>query len=139
VTVVDTHATMNELYDAYARGDFDRMATLVDEDIDWLIYAPVMVFPMAGPRRGRAAVMQTFREIAQAYVMESYQREIVVVEGDRAAVMADVRMRQRTTGRALRFRVANFMRYKNGRLAEFREFINSFDVAEQALGRELPV
>ncbi len=97
VAVVDTHATMNELYDAYARGDFDRMATLVDEDIDWLIYAPVMVFPMAGPRRGRAAVMQTFREIAQAYVMESYQREIVVVEGDRVAVMADVRMRQRTT------------------------------------------
>ena len=43
---------MNELYDAYARGDFDRMATLIDEDIDWLIYAPVMVFPM--PDRGGA-------------------------------------------------------------------------------------
>ena len=83
--------------------------------------------------------MQTFREIAQDYAMESYHREIVVVEGDRAAVLADVHMRQRTTQRALRFRVANFMRYKNGRLATFREFINSFDVVEQALGRELPV
>ena len=71
--------------------------------------------------------------------MESYQREIVVVEGDRRRCMADVHMRQRTTRRALRFRVANFMRYKNGRLIEFREFINTFDVVEQALGRELPV
>ena len=136
---VDTRATMNALYDAYARSDFDRMSALLDENIDWMIYAPVMVFPFAGPRRGRAAVMQTFREIVRDYALESYQREIVVVEGDRVAVMADVRMQQRTTGRTLRFRLANFMRYRDGRLAEFREFINSFDVVEQALGRELPV
>ena len=139
VAEVDARTMMNKFYDAYARGDFDHISTLVDEGVDWMIYAPVMVFPFAGPRLGRAAVVQTLREIAQDYALESYQREIVVVEGDRAAVMADVRMQQRATGRILRFRVANFMRYKDGRLSEYREFINSFDVVEQALGRELPV
>ena len=29
--------------------------------------------------------------------------------------------------------------FKNGLIVEFREFANSFDVAEQALGRQLPV
>jgi ketosteroid isomerase-like protein len=37
----------------------------------------------------------------------------------------------------LRFRVANFLRFQDGRVIEFREFSNSFDVVEQALGREL--
>lgn len=133
----DIQATMDELYAAYARGDFDRVAALMDESIEWMIYAPVTVFPYAGPRRGRAAVLQTMREIARDYAIESYRREIVTVDKERVAVVADVRMRQRATQRALRFRVANFMRFKDGRLAEFREFINSFDVAEQALGREL--
>jgi len=137
MTEADIQATMDELYAAYVQGDFDRLSSLMDESIEWMIYAPVTVFPFAGPRRGRAAAVQTMREIAQAYAIESYQREIVTVKGERVAVVADVRVRQRATQRMLRFRVANFMRFENGRLVEFREFINSFDVAEQALGREL--
>jgi ketosteroid isomerase-like protein len=133
----DIQATMDELYAAYVQGDFDRLSSLMDESIEWMIYAPVTVFPFAGPRRGRAAAVQTMREIAQAYAIESYQREIVTVKEERVAVVADVRMRQRATQRMLRFRVANFMRFEDGRLVEFREFINSFDLAEQALGREL--
>ena len=37
----------------------------------------------------------------------------------------------------MRFRIANFMRFQDGKLIEFLEFVNSFDVVEQALGREL--
>ncbi len=135
----DVRATMEELHAAYAGRDFERMAPLIDENVDWIIYAPVMVFPYAGARRGRAAVLEVLAAISEAYAMESYQREIVVAEGERVAVMADVAFKQRATGRTLRFRVANFMRFHDGRLIEFREFTNTFDVVEQALGRELPV
>jgi ketosteroid isomerase-like protein len=69
--------------------------------------------------------------------VESYKREIVIVDGDRAAVMSDVTFKQRATGRILRFRVANFLRFQDGRVIEFREFIDTFDVVEQALGHEL--
>ncbi|HEX3859134.1 MAG TPA: nuclear transport factor 2 family protein, partial [Pseudolabrys sp.] len=57
--------------------------------------------------------------------------------GDRAAVMSDISLTQRSTGRKLRFRLANFLRIQDGGVIEFREFSNTFDVAEQALGREL--
>ncbi|MER8284561.1 nuclear transport factor 2 family protein, partial [Acinetobacter baumannii] len=67
----------------------------------------------------------------------NYQAEIIIVENDRAAVISDVSFTQRATNRLLRFRVANFLRFQDGRLIEFREFSNSFDVVEQALGREL--
>ena len=61
------------------------------------------------------------------------------MDGDRAAVMSDVNFGQRATERTLRFRLANFLRFQDGRIIEFREFTNTFDVVEQALGRELPL
>ena len=133
----DTRAVVRELYDAYERRDFARVAALIHDDIDWIIYGPVAVFPFAGSRKGRAAVLEALAGIAEHYVLESYKREIAVVDGDRAAVMSDVSFTQRATGRTLRFRLANFLRFADGRVIEFREFANTFDVVEQALGREI--
>ena len=54
-----------------------------------------------------------------------------------AALMSDISYRQRATNRVLRLRIASFLRWQDGRLIENREFTNSFDAVEQALGREL--
>jgi ketosteroid isomerase-like protein len=132
-----TRAAVRDLYSAYVRGDFERVALLIHEDIDWIIYSPVTVFPFAGPRRGRAAVLEVMTGIAAVYQLESHRIEQTLIDGDRAAVLADAGFKQRATGRSLRFRIANFLRFDDGRLIEFREFSNSFDVVEQALGREL--
>jgi ketosteroid isomerase-like protein len=131
-----TRASVRELYGAYGRREFDRLAALIHDDIDWVFFAPVGVFPFAGPRHGRAAVLEALARIAQDYLLESYTPEILIVEGDRAAVMSDVTFRQLSTQRTLRFRVANFLRFQDGLLIEFREFANTFDLVEQALGRE---
>lgn len=133
----DTRATVQELYDAYERRDLARVAEMLHDDIDWVIYGPVTVFPFAGPRKGRAAVLEAMQRIGESYELKSYKREIMLVDGDRAAVMSDVSFTQRSTGRNLRFRVANFLRFQDGRVIEFREFANTFDVVEQALGREI--
>jgi ketosteroid isomerase-like protein len=135
----ETRTTVRELYDAYARRDFERVASFLHDDIDWIIYGPIDVFPFVGLRRGRVAVLQAMGAIAEAYLLEEHQPEVLVVEEDRAAVISDVRFRQRSTGRSLRFRVANFLRIQDGKLIEFREFADSFDLVEQALGRTVEV
>lgn len=129
-----TRATVEELYDAYGRRDMERVAALLHDDIDWIIYGPIEVFPFVGMRRGRKAVLEAIATLFDMFSLESYQREIMIVEGDRAAIMSDVGFKQRATGRTLRFRVANYMRIENGQLIEFREFSDSFDLVEQALG-----
>ena len=134
-----TRETVQRLYDTYARRDFDQIAAAIHDDIDWVIYSPVSVFPFAGRRQGRGAVLQAMAGIAEQYVLESYKNEITIVDSDRAAVMSDVSFTQRATKRILRFRVANFLRFQDGKLIEFREFAKSFDVVEQALGRELDI
>jgi ketosteroid isomerase-like protein len=133
----DTRAIVRELYDAYGRRDFERVAALIHDDIDWVIYAPMSVFPFAGSRHGRAAVLAAMADIAKAFALEAYNPDVMIVEGERAALMSIVSYRQRATGRVLRVRIASFLRLQDGRLVEYREFIDSFDAVEQALGREL--
>jgi ketosteroid isomerase-like protein len=115
------------------------VAALIDDDVDWIIYGPVNVFPFAGHRRGRNAVLEALAGIAKDYMLERYQPQIVIVEGDRAAVMSEVAFKQRTTDRTLSFQLANFLRFRDGRLIEFREFANTFDLVEQALGHCIEV
>ena len=137
MTTDQTRGVVRDLYDSYARRDFDRVAALIHDDIDWMIYGPMQVFPFVGPRRGRAAVLEALGSIAEHYALDSYVPETIIVDGDRAAVMSNVRFIQRASNRALRFRLANFLRVQDGRIIEFREFANTFDLVEQARGQQL--
>jgi ketosteroid isomerase-like protein len=134
-----TRAIVEEIYDAYARRDFERVATFIHEDIDWVIYGPMEVFPFAGARRGRIAVLEALGGIAKDYALDRYEPKVIIVEGDRAAVMSEVAFRQRKSDRILRFQLANFLRLQDGRVIEFREFANTFDLVEQALGHFIEV
>ena len=134
-----TRAAVRELYDAYARRDFDRVAHFLDDDIDWIIYGPVQIFPFAGQRRGKAAVLEALGRIAADYALERYRPQIMIVDDDRAAVMSDVAFKQRSTGRMVSFHIANFLHFRDGRVFEFREFANTFDVVEQVLGHFIEV
>lgn len=130
-----TRETVRALYNAFEKRDFDAFAALIHDDIDWIIHGPMEVFPFAGMRRGRLAVLQALAGMGLTYSLDNYAPDFIVIDGDRAAVMADVALTQFATGRILRFRIANFLRIQDGRLIEFREFADSFDQVEQALGR----
>src|SRR5258708_16217002 len=138
MTEQSTRAVVTDLYAAYERRDFDRVAELIDDDIEWIIYGPMQVFPFAGYRRGKIAVLEALGGIAKDYMLKSYVPQVIIVDGDQAAVMSDVAFMQRATERTLHFHLANFLRIENGRLVEFREFANTFDLVGQALGHMLP-
>ena len=134
-----THDAVKILYESYVSRDFDRFTAMVDDDIEWIVYGPVQVFPFQGPRRGKAQVLDVLGAISKDYEVERYAPEIIIVEGDRAAVMSDAAFRQRATGRTLSIRLADFLRFRDGKLIEFREFADTFDAVEQALGKWLEV
>lgn len=134
-----TRNSVDALYQAYGERDLDKVSALIHDDIDWIIYGPVQVFPFEGKRRGKAAVLDVLTAIARDYAIERYAPELVIVEGDRAAVLSDVKLVQRATSRTLRMRLANFLRFQDGQLIEFRELSDTFDAVEQALGTWIKV
>jgi ketosteroid isomerase-like protein len=136
---MDTRATIIELHDAYRSGDVERVAAVIHDDIDWIIHGPVRIFPFEGPRRGKQEVMQVLASIAEQFALKRYDHELLIVEGDRAAVLSNTAFEQRSTGRVLSLRLINFVRVQDGKIIEFREFSDTFDVVEQALGSFLQV
>ena len=77
MTEVATRAAVKTLYEAYAARDLDRVASVIYDDIEWIIHGPVQVFPFQGPRRGKAQVLDVLGAIAKDYELERYVPEIV--------------------------------------------------------------
>jgi ketosteroid isomerase-like protein len=84
-------------------------------------------------------VLEVLRAIGSQFALKRYEPEIIIVEGDRAATMVRTTFEQRTTGRTLSLRLVNLLRIQDGQVIEFKEFSDTFDVVEQAMGAWLQV
>jgi len=134
---LSARAVIEDIQDAFRHGDYARIAARYD--VDWIFYGPPTIFPEIGHRRGKIAVFQAFEALNAKYRFDRHVTEWLVAEGDCGASIADVTLVQRASGRTIRCRVASFHRIRDGRVIEYRGFMDSFDVAEQALARELPI
>ena len=52
------------------------LEALLDEDVDWAIYGPIDMYPFFGSRRGKAAVIDVIRQIADNFRVHRFDREI---------------------------------------------------------------
>lgn len=134
-----TRAILEDMIDAYKQGGTDRLAAHIHDDVDWLFYAPIALFPFAGARRGKAEVFKGFAQMYETFRPVGYDVNVVLVDGDRSASLCNAQMEQRSTGRIISSRIANFHRFRDGLMVEYRGFTDSFDSAEQVLGRELGI
>ena len=128
---------IQSLCTAYARGKLDFVINFIDDDIDFVSYAPVSVFPCLGRRRGKSAVLESIETVHAHYEIQQYRPVLMVVEADEAAVIIMAKGLQRSTSRIIHLMFAQFLRFRNGRIVELREFMDSFDAVEQVLGREI--
>lgn len=128
---------IQDYYQAYAEGRFDEVLAALDENVVFVSYAPTEVFPVLGRRTGKAAVATTINVMNAAFEHLNYQPIFMVVADEEAAAIVLARLRQRSTGRVIQVLLAHFLRFREGRIVEFREFMDSFDAVQQVLGREI--
>ena len=127
---------LRTLYAAVKLGQIDFVLNSVDDDIEYISYTPVKVFPFLGHRRGKAAVSEALRGAHLAYELISCEPVSMVVEDDNAATIVFTRSISRATGRSIQGMLAHFLRFRDGKIIEVWEFMDSFGAAEQVLGRE---
>src|SRR3982074_3405964 len=63
------------------------LETLIDEDVEWAIYGPIDMFPFLGARRGKEAVLEVIRQIADNFRVHRFDRESIMLGVDSAASM----------------------------------------------------
>jgi ketosteroid isomerase-like protein len=124
-------------YQASAERDVERAISLIADDVDWLVQGPVDVFAFLGQRRGKAAVRESYREIARKLEITGYHLEALLVDGDRAAALIRLTSVVRATGKIMSVKTSQFSRFRDGKMVEMRSVLDSYDMVEQAIGRAL--
>ncbi len=125
------------LHRAINDGQFNELETLIDEDVDWAIYGPIDMFPFMGARRGKAAVIDVVRQIADNIRVHRFDRETVMLGVDQAASMLRYSLTALDSNKPISLRVAHFAQFKAARLRSIRVLVDTFDLVEQALGRPI--
>ena len=116
---------------------YEELETLIDEDVDWAIYGPVELFPFLGARRGRDAVIEVIRQIADNVRVHRFDRETIMLGEDSASSMLRYSLTALDSNKPISLRIAHFAQFRDGRLLNLRILVDSFDLVEQALGRPL--
>ena len=124
-------------YAAYDRGDRSFLIDLLHDEVQWTLHSPPELLPVPNRITGKFNLLAAFRKIDEVIEIMHNDLEVVVVENDRAAVVVDSTLRQRATGRVIRYKMAAFHRYRDGRQIEYQGFMDSVDLMQQTIGREL--
>ena len=99
---------------------YDDVAELIDDDVDWAIYGPIEIFPFLGARRGKPAVIEVIKHLAENVRVHRFDRESIMLGVDSAASMLRYSLTALDANKPINLRVAHFAQFKAGRLLHIR-------------------
>ena len=123
--------------DAFYAGDIEGALSRCSDDVEFLANAPVDILPHMGHRRGKAAMRQMWTTINARYSEMRYEVPILVAEGDKVAAHIRVFFRKSSNERVVLFDIAAFYTLRDGRIAAIREIIDTYDLVQQVLERDV--
>jgi ketosteroid isomerase-like protein len=133
------HAVVEAFYKAYAARDAEKVAEFLDDNVEWTISGPVDVLPFCGQRHGKEAVVELISQgVPAVFEIFSFISDSMVIDGDQVATLNRLAAKGHG-GRIIRYRLAHFMRFRAGKVIENLSLLDSFDAAEQVLGRPLAI
>jgi ketosteroid isomerase-like protein len=133
-----THEFVLDFVRVRQGSDPEKLATFLDDDVDWLLSGPIDFLAYCGQRRGKAAVIDMVCRIAaDTFETRSFEVKHLLVQGDYAATLSRFHATHAATKRTISYRSAHFMRFRNDKLVWFRGLIDSLSATEQFMGHEL--
>ncbi|MEI9805945.1 MAG: nuclear transport factor 2 family protein [Pseudolabrys sp.] len=129
---------VDAFHKAYATRDPHQVAAFLHDDIEWTVSGPIDVLPFCGTFRGKADVLDLIARLVPGVLrVFSFVSDSILVEGDRVAMLSRQSATRTDDGRVISFRVANFLRFQDGKVIENLSLLDSFDAVEQVLGHPL--
>ena len=126
-----------DFLDVYYSGDVEGALERCTDDIEFLVNAPIDILPHLGPRHGKAAVREMWTTIHARYSDMRYEVPIMVAEGNKVATHIRASSNKRSNARVVQFDVAVFYTLRDGKISQIRQIIDTFDLVEQILERDV--
>lgn len=131
-------AVVEAFYHALSIRDLDTLATFLDDQVVWTVSGPVDILPFCGRRVGKDVVMKLIaRDIPTLLSSRRFVANTMLVDGDRAAVLGKLTATKLDGGRAISYRTAHFIQFRDEKVIDYVSIIDSFDAVEQMLGYSL--
>jgi len=122
---------------ALACRDPEKIAPFVADEAEWLMVGPIELFPYCGQHLGKAAVLAAYARIRERHNSVEQTREFLMTDGESASALTRLTEKQRSTGKLVIVRLAQFARFADGKVHEFCSITDTLGAAEQVLGRQL--
>jgi len=120
---------VRELYAAFSNGDINALLAMLSPEVEW--GEPDNPFnPASGIRHGHAGFMEWLRigrASEQIIVLEPRQ---FLTDGNSVAVVGYTKCVAKPTGRTYETDFVHLVTMKDGQIARFREFFDTFAAAE---------
>jgi ketosteroid isomerase-like protein len=132
-----TRAHAEAFFDAMMTRDPQRIAPYVAEDAEWLIVGPIELFPYCGQHLGKEAVLDAYGRMGASAKVTEFTRDYAITDGQSASVLSRMTNVDLATGRQIVVRLAQFARFRDGKVCEFCSITDTLGAAEQFMGRPL--
>jgi ketosteroid isomerase-like protein len=132
-----TCAYADAFFDAMMTRDPELIAPYVADDAEWLIVGPIELFPFCGQHLGKEAVLAAYGRMGSNAEVTAFTRDYAITDGACASALSRMTNVVRETGRQVVVRLAQFARFRDGKVCEFCSITDTLGAAEQFMGRSL--
>jgi ketosteroid isomerase-like protein len=124
---MDTQDTkiVQDAYAAFGRGDVQSILAVLDDEVVWKgVYGAGPMVPMAGERRGKAAVGEFFRLVAEHITFSMFEPREFVAGGGKVVALGRYKATT-SAGGSFESDFAMVFTLRNGKVSEFQEFTDT--------------
>lgn len=116
---------VQDAYAAFGRGDIPALLSTLADDIVWTgVYGTGPHVPTAGERRGKAAVAEFFKQVAENITFSRFEPKEFVATGDKVVALGHYTATT-PTKRGFDSDFAMVFTLRNGKVVRFQEFCDS--------------
>jgi ketosteroid isomerase-like protein len=116
-------------YAAFQRGDITAILNSCDENVECLgVTGTEGVLPQAGLRRGRVAVAEFFKHVAETTGFTAFQPQAFVAQRDTVVAVGNYTARMRSSGQWMSSTWVMLFTVRNGKVVRFREYSDSAQI-----------
>ena len=111
---------IQDVYDAFARGDVAAVLGAVADDVDWAAEAAGSGAPWYGVRHGKGEVMKFFEAFGAAMEVQEWTPLAVAASDADVHSVVRIRARSRATGKSLTENLHHFFTLRDGKIVYYR-------------------
>lgn len=120
---------LKQAYDAYDKGDIQRLLGLLAQDIEWTL-PEVEGIPFTGKRRGLGQVSDFFRVMDECQEVREFKPDSFLAQGDQVIVLGHGTFAVKATGTEYSDEWCHVFNIAGGKIASFREFCDTHKAAQ---------